>query len=249
MNVLLVGGSGHVGSFITPYLQRHHTLRVLDVLPPRHEGVDFISGSIADPEAVRHALDGMDTFISLVMKGGQGGSSRDHTTQDILDNYATNCLGMHLLLYTAAELGVLRGVYTSSMSSHNRNRTWYPSEEEVPLDGPNVYGLTKGFGELICRYFAREFDMSLAVLRITGPATREQFIERIKHPPEGIKLYYTDEEDLAEAYLAALNFVQLGHGRCESFFIAGDVAHEEMNLSKAKMLLGWEPRSRRKLGL
>ena len=38
MKVLLVGGSGHVGSFITPYLTRHHDLRVLDLRPPRHDG-------------------------------------------------------------------------------------------------------------------------------------------------------------------------------------------------------------------
>ena len=66
------------------------------------------------------------------------------------------------------------GVHTSTMSAHNRNRRYYPSEEEVPLDGPNVYGLTKGPAENICRYFAREFDMSLAALRISGPRNRER---------------------------------------------------------------------------
>jgi nucleoside-diphosphate-sugar epimerase len=29
VRVLLVGGSGHVGTFITPYLRQHHELRVL----------------------------------------------------------------------------------------------------------------------------------------------------------------------------------------------------------------------------
>ena len=45
------------------------------------------------------------------------------------------------------------------MSVHFRYRDWYQSEEEVPLDTPSAYGLSKGFGELICRYFARHFDM------------------------------------------------------------------------------------------
>ena len=47
----------------------------------------------------------------------------------------------------------------------------------MPLDTPSVYGLTKGFGELICEYFARWFDMNLIALRITGPRTRGQFLE------------------------------------------------------------------------
>lgn len=34
MNLLLVGGSGLVGTAVTPYLQQHHNLRVLDLNPP-----------------------------------------------------------------------------------------------------------------------------------------------------------------------------------------------------------------------
>jgi len=37
--------------------------------------------------------------------------------------------------------------------------------------------------------------------------------------------------------------VQDGHGRFDAFFIAGDEAEKEHNLSKAKRLLGWAPRS------
>jgi hypothetical protein len=56
-------------------------------------------------------------------------------------------------------------------------------------------------------------------------------------------LYVTDEQDLANAYLAALDSVQQGHGRFDAFFIAGDEAEKEHNLSKAKRLLGWAPRA------
>ena len=63
MKVLLLGGAGHVGSFITPYLREHHALRVLDLRPPRHAGVEYVEGSVADPEALRRAFDGIDAFI------------------------------------------------------------------------------------------------------------------------------------------------------------------------------------------
>ncbi len=241
MNVLLVGGSGMVGSFITPYLQQHHTVRVLDMVPPEHD-VEFVEGSIADPEALQQALSGMDTFITLVMKGGQGGFTRDHTTQLTIDNYTVNCMGLHLLLLTAQHMEITTGIHTGSMSAHNRNRAWYPSEDSVPLDGPNVYGLTKGFSEDICRYFAREFGMNLAVFRITGPSTRERFIERRNAPPV-LGVVPTDEEDLANAYLAGIDYLQGGSGRFDAFFIAGDEQQKRINISKAKALLGWEPRA------
>jgi nucleoside-diphosphate-sugar epimerase len=250
VKILLVGGSGHVGSFITPYLRQHHALRVCDVRPPRHADLEYVEGSVTDPDALRRALEGVDAFVWLVMKSAQGGSVTDQTMPIIVDNYDVNAKGLHLLLYIAQELGVKRGVYTSSMSVHYRKRDWYPGEEIVPLDTPSVYGLTKGFGELICQYFARWFDMNLLALRITGPRTREQWLDERRNPRdygEGNRLFVTDEEDLAEVYRLALNAVQIGHGRFESVFIAGDEREQEHNLSKAKRLLGWEPRSQRLL--
>lgn len=250
MKVLLVGGAGHVGTFVTPYLLERHELRVLDVRPPRHAGVEFIEGSITNPSDLERALDGVDTFINMVMKSPQGGSTTDQSIKIIQENYEVNTLGLHLLLYTAQGLGIKRGVHTSTMSVHYRERFWFPAEEIVPLDTPSAYGLTKGFGELICQYFARWFDMNLIALRITGPRTREQFLDQRRNPPvypNDHPLYITDEEDLARAYLAALEAVQIGHGRFDAVFIAGDEAEKEHNLSKARRLLGWEPASQRHL--
>jgi nucleoside-diphosphate-sugar epimerase len=210
MKVLLVGGSGLVGTCITPYLRRRHEIRVLDVKPPSQD-VEFVEGSIDDPEALRRALDGVDSFVTVVMKSGMGGFDRAHTVQQTVDNYTVNCLGLHLLLLTAQEMGVTTGIHTGTMSAHNRAREHYCAEHSVPLDGPNVYGLTKALSEEICRYFAREFGMN--------------------------------EEDLANAYLAGLDFVQHGTSRFESFFIAGDERHEIINISKAEALLGWRPRA------
>ena len=250
MKVLLIGGAGHVGTFVTPYLRQHHQVRVLDLNPPRHPDVDYVQGSITSADDIRRALDGMDTFINMVMKSPQGGSVTDQTLTEIVENYQVNTLGLHTLLWTAQSMGIMRGVHTSTMSVHYRERNWYPSEESVPLDTPSVYGLTKCLGERICEYFARWFDMNLIALRITGPRTRAQFVEewrQFRAQPVEHRLYWTDEEDLARAYLAALQAVQVGHGRFESIFIAGDDTEEEHNLSKARRLLDWRPESQKYL--
>jgi nucleoside-diphosphate-sugar epimerase len=254
MKVLLVGGAGHVGTFITPYLRPRHTLRVLDLRPPTHEGLEFVQGSVTDPEALRRALEGVDAFIWLVMRRGQGGSNTSQNVQTIVDNYDVNAKALHLFLYLAQEAGVRRGVYTSTMSVHFRKREAYPAEELVPLDTPSVYGLSKGFGELICQYFARWFQMNLIALRITGPRTRQQYLEQRRNPrPDppgtsiGERIFVTDEEDLAEAYHLALEKVQQGHGRFEAVYIAGDEREQVHNLSKARQLLGWAPGGQRLL--
>jgi nucleoside-diphosphate-sugar epimerase len=253
VKVLLLGGSGHVGSFITPYMAKKHDLRVLDLRPPKREGIEYVEGSVTDPDALRKAFAGVDAFAWLVMRKPQGGSHRDQDVETIVENYEVNCKGLHLALFLAQEQGVTRGVYTSSMSVHWRSREFYHQEETTALDTPTVYGLSKGFGELICQYFARWWDMNLVALRITGPRTREQYVEQRRNPPTprpGVRpLKVTDEEDLANAYLAALEYVQQGKGRFDAFFIAGDEAEEEHNLTKAKRVLGWQPRSQELLAV
>jgi nucleoside-diphosphate-sugar epimerase len=142
-------------------------------------------------------------------------------------------------------------VYTSSASVHDRERNYFPAEEQVPLDGPSVYGLTKGLGELICAYFCRWFDMNIVALRLSGPSSRLQYQQYRRNP--GLRanghpyLFVTDQEDLARAYLAALRVVQKGHGRFEAVYVTGDDTGQEWNLSKARWLLGWRPESQRYL--
>ena len=247
MKVLIVGGSGNVATWTVPHMRERHEFRVLDVAPPRAEGVEFVRGSITDPDALRQALDGVDTFVNMVMKSPTSSHDNTATAQEVIDNYNVNALGLHLLLQTAHLMGITYGVHTSSFTVHNRDRTWYPAEEEIPLDNPGVYGLTKGFGERICRYFCREFGMSIVALRITGPRDRQGWIEGRKIPKDRPRLWVTDEEDLAAAYLSAIDVAKGRSSRFDAVLIAGDELGEHANLNKAKQLLGWEPRTHLKV--
>src|SRR5262249_14869398 len=101
------------------------------------------------------------------------------------------------------------------------------------------------------QYFARWWDMNLIALRITGPRTREQYLDERENPrvpTTGKPLFVTDEEDLADAYLAALEAITVGHGRFDAFFIACDEQEKDHNLSKAKRILGGQPRTHLQLG-
>jgi len=252
MKILLVGGSGKVGTFITPYLLKEHEIRVLDIRPPASKEVEFVEGSICDPESLTLALTGCDSFINLVMMGAQGGNSTEQDIGLIQSNYAVNTLGLHLLLYIAQSMNIMNGVHTSTMSVHFRERARmgrfvYTDENMTELDSPSVYGLTKGLGENICSYFANWFEMNIVALRITGPRTRDEYLAERRERPENRTgtghLYVTDEEDLARAYLAALQHVKIGQGNFEAMFISGDELEIEHNMSRARRLLGWAPRS------
>ena len=239
MKVLLVGGSGHVGTMILPYMKVHHQFRILDLSSPNDHAVDYIQGSVTQPHVVQQAVKGMDAFIYMVMRRPTDPNASTADFDDIIANHEVNLMGLHILLHAAKAEGIQHGVYTSTFTVHERTRNSFPSEEEVPLDNPGVYGLTKGFGEQACQYFCREHDMSIIALRITGPSTRQQWLQRRSQLKSGVvHIWPTDEEDLARAYLAAIS---VQHEGFDAVFIAGDEEHQEINLSKAKRLLSWKP--------
>ena len=242
MKVLLVGGSGHVGTMTLPYMKPHHQFRVLDLRPPKDTSVEYVEGSVTDPAVVQQAVEGVDTFIYMVMRRPTDHNASTASFGDIIANHEANLMGLHIVLHAAKEAGIRHGVYTSTFTVHERTRNRFISEEETPLDNPGVYGLTKGLGERICEYFCREHQMSIIALRITGPSTRQQWLERRRQPKsEPVHIWWTDEEDLARAYLAALSVPHTGF---DAFFIAGDEEQREINLSKAKRVLGWQPMTR-----
>lgn len=252
MKLLLVGGAGHVGKLITPYLKAKHTLSVLDLAAPDDPAITHVKGSVLDPETIRAGLEGVDGFIWLAMRSAQGGMVTDQDIETIVNNYDLNTKALHLFLYLAQEAGVKRGVYTSSMSVHYRGRPHYPGEDEVPLDSPSVYGLTKGLGEQICAYFAHWFEMDIIGLRISGPRNRADYLAQRRDPKragDGSYVFPLDEEDMANAYLGAIDALAAPTpGRFESVFIVGDETGEEHDLSKAAQLIGWRPQSHRLLG-
>lgn len=253
MKVLLVGGSGMVGSFVTPYLAKQHELRVLDVRPPEHADlVDYVQGSIANAEDVARALEGMDSFVNMVMRNPAGANDADYGLDDILNNYEVNTIGLHLLLWTAQGMGIKSGVHIGTRSVHFQRRgqdgriARYQAEEAMALDAGTVYGFTKGLGERICQHFAQHFDMRIIALRITGPRTRTAYLAE-RRVPIHKDLYVLDEEDLANAILSALEVVKVGRNRFDAILIAGDEHEVDHNLTKARMILGWSPQSQRYL--
>jgi nucleoside-diphosphate-sugar epimerase len=242
-----------VGTFVTPYLARHHQLRVLDVRPPAHTDlVEFVEGSIADPDALKRALDGMDTFVNMVMRNPGGANDAEQTVEDIVNNYEVNTVGLHLLLWTAHGIGIRFGVHISTRSVHYQRRgadgriVRFVQEETMALDAGTVYGFTKGLAERICQYFAEHYRMRIIALRITGPRTREAFLAERREPIYP-GLYVMDEEDLANAILSALEVVQVGEARFDAILIAADEHEVDHNLTKARMILGWSPQGHRLL--
>ena len=234
MRVLVIGGSGHVGTLVLPYLAGQHDVTVFDLQgPPASAPVTFVRGDLRDVQSVRDAVDGSDAVVFMAMGPTKGWGSPDNARAHL----EVAVPGLHVALHTAHEAGVTHAVYTSSMSvyatpeDHGR----FP-DESVPPDATFSYGLAKRLGEEVCRNAVLAWDMSVVALRLCHPTADAEFPRH-----DGAQLtrtIATSARDTARALLAALDY--RGHG-FEAFCISGDAAEQRVSLAKARTTLRWEP--------
>ena len=232
MNVLLIGGSGHVASLIIPTLLEKHKLRIYDLRPPQDETLDYQQGSVVDHEGLSKAVKGMDALIYMAM------GSLDWDEWPGTDSgFDANVKGLHFALKAAAKEGIKQAVYCSSMSVYANINGRYFSDEGLTPDETNLYGFTKYLGEEVCKNAYRRWGININALRLCLPTEKEEWKQKIhKELPD----FATADADVANAMLAALDF----KAGFQAFTISGDYQDKIMNMSKAKELLDWEPLAR-----
>lgn len=239
MRVLVIGGSGYLGTLVMPFLAQHHFLRVFDPHPPADPAVEYVQGSTCDPDALSGAVTGMDAVLYMALgshvplDGYDWGRIESHA-----DAFDVSVKGLYLALHAAHEAGVNHAVYTSSLSVYHENGAGhYLDDEDLPPDSRHIYGFTKRLGEEVCRNACRASGMSVNALRLWLPVTEERWLAEAR---EGEPTPWTTAEDTAWALLAALEY----RDGFQAFTISGDYEQRLMNLAKAKRLLDWEPLAR-----
>lgn len=228
MRVLVIGGSGLVGSMITPYLKQNHHLTIFDLQPPADSSFDYVQGDITNYDDLSSAVEGHDALVYMAM-----GSLEWDTIHGINTAYDINVKGLHLALKATHDAGITQAVYTSSMSVYAdlMNRTF--PDETIPVDAHDLYGFTKRLGEEVCLNAVRNWDMNINVLRLCFPTPDDELAQV---EPEK-RLLATSASDVARAIAAGLDY----KGRYQTFMISGDVENKQLNMTKAKLILGWTP--------
>ncbi|GAA5182696.1 hypothetical protein GCM10023322_20180 [Rugosimonospora acidiphila] len=238
MRVLVVGGSGYVGNLVVPRLAEHHLVRVLDPRPP-DAAVEHLAGSALDYDALAAGLVGMDAVIHAAM-----GSHDWDTPAGAADNLSVNVTSVHLTLLAAHRAGVPHAVHVSSMSVYQDLMERRLSDESVPPDATDPYGLSKRLGEEVCRAAVAQWGLSVNILRLTWPTPDELWpawgalggSERLL-AADGTPVDATAASDLAQALLAALEH----RDGLQVFTISGDRSAKLWSVERARRTLGWEP--------
>ncbi|MBS1817781.1 MAG: SDR family oxidoreductase [Acidobacteria bacterium] len=171
---LVTGGAGFIGSHLaTELVQRGHRVRVLDNLSTGHRrnlahlpAVDFLEGDLADIEACRQAVQGVDYVLH------QGAiPSVPRSVSDPITSNRSNIDGSLNILVAARDAKVKRLVYAGSSSAYGDTPT-LPKREDMPTAPLSPYALQKLVAEQYCQMFTRLYGLETVTIRyfnVFGP--------------------------------------------------------------------------------
>ena len=162
-HVLVTGAAGRIGSFFAEHARDKYALRLM--VRGDEEGIDAIKpfgevveGDLGDLDRLKAVCTGVDTIVH--MAGDPGPSS---LWQSLLE---TNIIGTYNVFAAAKTAGVRRVIYASSIHAVSG----YPPDVQVktsePVNPGDIYGVSKCFGEALCRYMAEKEGVSAIALRI-----------------------------------------------------------------------------------
>ncbi|TQJ48201.1 NAD-dependent epimerase/dehydratase family protein [Streptomyces sp. SLBN-115] len=201
--VLLTGAAGGLGTLMRDLLPAYgYELRLLDLRPIEGEP-ETIVADLADKDAVREAVRGVDAIVHLA------GISLEAPFEKIL---GANIAGTYNLYEAAREEGVQRVVFASS--NHAVGFTPRPRDgaspdegELIPIDTPHrpdtFYGLSKSFGEDLAQLYWDKHGLESVSVRIGScfaEPTSVRMLSLWMSPADGARLFH-----------AALTAENVGH--------------------------------------
>lgn len=230
----ITGAAGRIGSFYRRHFGRRDgwELRLQDVREiPEADARQTQIGNLADLEVARRAVAGAHTVLHLAADPSP--SADFHAS--LLER---NIVATYNVFHAAAEAGVRRLIFASSINAVNA----YPTSVQVHADKlarpGNVYGATKVWGEALASSFVAQKKIpSVIAVRIAG-VTKREAITRDRHP-HWLSFAVT-EEDLCRLFDCcldadpAIDFAVV-HGESANRFL-------RMELESTRKLIGYEPK-------
>ncbi len=170
--VLVTGGAGFIGSLLVERLVAAgaEVVALDNFYRGRRDslaecsGVRIVEGDIRCANHLAEVMDGVDTVFHLAAQ-----SQVRTALADPRYCFETNVGGTFSVLEAAKAARVRRLVFTSSREVYG-DADDVPVVEEAPLKAKNGYGLSKVAGELYCRQYSGDLDVSILRLsNVYGP--------------------------------------------------------------------------------
>jgi len=171
MTTLVTGASGFVGSAIVrQLLQAGHQVRILLRKHSPHDNindlpVEIVSGDLTDISSLENAVSGCSSLFH---------AAADYRlwTRNPDDMYQINVDGTRSIMLAAAEAGVSRIVYTSSVATIGLHADSTPADESTPSSLDDMIGhykRSKFLAEETVRKLVSEQGLPAIIVNPAGP--------------------------------------------------------------------------------
>jgi nucleoside-diphosphate-sugar epimerase len=159
LRLLVIGGSGFIGTRLTSVLVREgHQVTVFDRRAPSDERVSYLAGDIRDSRSLSAATANIDTVYHLAAE------HRDDLSRPKL-YYDVNTTGMRTLVAACRANGVRRIIFTSTVACYGLDKNC--PDETAPVSPFNDYGRSKAQAEEILLDWASAEGNQAVIVRLS----------------------------------------------------------------------------------
>lgn len=181
MKILITGGAGFVGSYLTEELLSNdkpeiQKIVILDNLVRgsyenmntfiNDKRIEFVKGDIRDEMLVNKLIKEVDYIFHLAALRINACAADPKEGFDVMAKSTFN------IIDSAARYGIKKFIYSSSASIYGLAQNFPTSETDNPYDNQTFYGACKIFGEQLLRSYKYMFGLDYVALRyfnIYGP--------------------------------------------------------------------------------
>lgn len=238
MKAAIFGAGGPLAKAAVKVIGDRHILRLVDLevhsLKDYDDRYEKLKCDISKEDEVYEACAGMDAIVNCTVL-------REHP----IKAFDVNCRGALNLMRAAKAHGIRKVIQTGPQLIHTGHAGDYTSdwnipEEVPPRPGTALYMITKYLGQEVCRIFAEEHGIQVIALLFSSLVEEEKPIPSRRYG-HGFYAYTVSWNDAGEAIRCALEVGELPRP-FETFDILADIPHGVIAPTKAKRLLGWEPK-------
>lgn len=170
MRVVVIGGSGFIGTNVAIQLKREgHEVVVLDRIPAadrvfEQNQIAFAEGDYISGKNIRETVQEGDCVIHLVST-----SQPNQSNRNILKDAEDNLLPSLRLFDICVERKAAKLIYASSGGQVYGIPVYTPIDEQHPTDPQSAYGIHKLAVEKYLQLYARLYGLGVQILRISNP--------------------------------------------------------------------------------
>ena len=188
---------------------------------------EVVQCDLSDLDGLNQVCAGIDTVLHLAAE-----PRVFSTWEQVLPN---NIVGVYHLFEAAKAQGCRRVVFASSINAINAFSPDVQVRSEDPVNPGNLYGVSKCFGEALCRFYACRHGLSGIALRFGAFET----LETIQSPNQRMpRTIFVSPRDLFQLIVKSIDDDKLQFAIFQGL---SNNRHNKYDISDARELLGYAP--------